>query len=60
MPKEKPLFTLHVEGKEDWSFADIIPNHKYEGTEPNVAMIHNELMESQCKPPGKKDDDNKE
>lgn len=26
MPKEKPKFTLHVEGKEDWSWADIKPN----------------------------------
>jgi len=28
MPKEKPNFKLHVDGKEDWSWADIVPNHK--------------------------------
>ncbi len=26
MPKEKPVFTLRVEGKEDWSWAEIKPN----------------------------------
>ena len=26
MPKEKPTFRLHVDGKEDWSWADIEPN----------------------------------
>ena len=26
MPKEKPIFHLHVNGKEDWSWADIKPN----------------------------------
>jgi len=26
MPKSKPMFELHVVGKEDWSWADIKPN----------------------------------
>ena len=26
MPKEKPKFRLHVDGKEDWSWANIEPN----------------------------------
>ena len=26
MPKEKPVFKLHVDGKESWSWADIEPN----------------------------------
>ena len=26
MPKEKPMFTLHIDGKEEWSWADIKPN----------------------------------
>ena len=26
MPKEKAVFHVHVEGKEDWSWADIEPN----------------------------------
>lgn len=29
MPTEKPVFKLHVEGKESWSWADIEPNWKY-------------------------------
>ena len=28
MPKEKPTFRLHVDGKESWSWADIEPNWK--------------------------------
>lgn len=28
MPKEKPVFTLHVDGAQSWSWADIIPNWK--------------------------------
>lgn len=27
MPKEKVNFKLHVDGAEDWSWADIVPNH---------------------------------
>lgn len=30
MPKEKPKFKLHVDGKESWSWADIEPNWTYE------------------------------
>ena len=30
MPTEKPNFTLHVNGKEGWSWADIEPNWHYE------------------------------
>lgn len=26
MPKEKPKFKIHVDGKESWSWADIEPN----------------------------------
>ena len=26
MPKDKPMFSLHVDGKEVWSWADIKPN----------------------------------
>lgn len=31
MPKEKPVFSLHVDGKESWSWADIKPNWIYAG-----------------------------
>ena len=30
MPKEKPRFKLHIDGKESWSYADIEPNWLYE------------------------------
>lgn len=26
MPKEKPLFNIHIKGKEPWSWANILPN----------------------------------
>ena len=29
MPKEKLTFILRVEGKEDWSWAEIKPNHTF-------------------------------
>ena len=32
MPKEKVNFKLHVDGKEDWSWADIIPNYQHSQT----------------------------
>jgi len=34
MPKEKPSFTLHVSGKEEWSWADINPNWIYDKNNP--------------------------
>ena len=39
MPKEKPVFKLHVDGKEGWSFADIEPNWTY--TDDNKATTSN-------------------
>lgn len=36
MPTEKPKFTLHVEGKESWSWADIQPNWTFENKEPEI------------------------
>ena len=36
MPKERPHFHLHVDGKESWSWADIKPNWEYENKEPTV------------------------
>ena len=35
MPSERPSFTLHVEGKNDWSWADIGPNWQHDPTNPN-------------------------
>ena len=36
MPKEKPIFHLHIEGKESWSWADIKPNWTF--SEENKPM----------------------
>ena len=39
MPSEKPMFTLHVDGKESWSFADIQPNWTFDDkNKPGVNM----------------------
>ena len=36
MPKERPSFSLHVDGKESWSWADINPNWTFENKKPLV------------------------
>lgn len=36
MPKEKPSFKLHIDGRESWSWADIEPNWTYENKEPGI------------------------
>lgn len=36
MPKEKTSFKIHIEGKENWSWADIEPNWIYVNKEPGV------------------------
>jgi hypothetical protein len=35
MPKEKPNFKIRIDGKESWSWADIEPNWKYDGSPGN-------------------------
>lgn len=35
MPKERPQFKLHVDGKENWSWADIVPNWHFEDKKPD-------------------------
>ena len=47
MPKEKPEFKLHIDGKEDWSWADIEPNWKYADKAPSVNP-HNEAQAERC------------
>ena len=42
MPKDKPMFTLHVEGKEDWSWADIKPNWTFNADSPAATTQWNE------------------
>jgi hypothetical protein len=36
MPKARPHFKLHVDGKEHWSWADIEPNWKFEDEPPTT------------------------
>lgn len=43
MPNEKPKFKLHVDGKEDWSWADIEPNWKYGVDNPPNTNLFNEI-----------------
>lgn len=46
MPTEKPKFKLHVDGKEEWSWADIEPNWVYEDNPPQVNPF-NEFIANQ-------------
>ena len=34
MPKERPSFKIHIDGKESWSWADIEPNWRHDGEAP--------------------------
>lgn len=43
MPKEKPVFTLHVLGKENWSWADIKPNWTFTKNNPPGCHVFNEI-----------------
>ena len=36
MPKDKPMFNLHVDGKESWSWADIKPNWTFNDKLPGL------------------------
>ncbi len=38
MPTEKPKFKLHVDGKEDWSWADIEPNWVFEDGQKQIGV----------------------
>ena len=44
MPKEKPMFRLHVDGAESWSWADILPNHTFTTANPPAVNPFNEMM----------------
>ncbi len=35
MPTQQPMFTLHVEGAESWSWADIQPNWMHHPSKQN-------------------------
>ena len=42
MPKEKPFFKIHIDGKEAWSYADIQPNWTYDESNPPEVNPWNE------------------
>ncbi len=44
MPKNKPNFKLHIEGKENWSWADIEPNWKFDIDNPPKVNPFNEVV----------------
>jgi len=44
MPEEKPNFLLHINGKEEWSWADIEPNWKFGIDNPPMINPFNEMM----------------
>ena len=43
MPKEKPIFTLKVEGKESWSWAGIKPNWTFDKDNSPQMNLFNEV-----------------
>lgn len=43
MPKEMPKFHLHVQGKSEWSFADIKPNWIFGAENPPGVNPWNEV-----------------
>ena len=48
MPKDKPNFWLHVDGKEmEWSWADIKPNWTYSENKPPSVNPWNEVARKQ-------------
>lgn len=50
MPKEKPSFTLHVDGKESWSWADIEPNWKFDDKNKPGVNPWNEVARDRMRP----------
>ena len=43
MPETKPMFKIHIEGKETWSWADIEPNWMHEGKKNENPSGWNEI-----------------
>ena len=44
MPKDKPMFTLKVEGREEWSNAEIKPNWTFSIENPPNVNPFNEVV----------------
>jgi len=51
MPKSKPNFTLHVDGKEAWSWADIRPNWLVEDAILSDSNPWNEVAREEMETP---------
>ena len=49
MPTEKPEFHLRIEGKDRWSWAEIVPNWKFTDVCKPSVNPHNEAQEENCK-----------
>jgi len=49
MPTEKPTFSLRIEGKDRWSWAEIVPNWKFTDVCKPGVNPHNEQQEERCK-----------
>jgi len=45
MPASQPMFHLHVDGREAWSFADIEPNWTFSKETPPGVNPWNEAMD---------------
>ena len=54
MPKEKPQFFLKVVGKEDWSWADIEPNWKFNDKNKPGVNPFNEVARDILRRPNEK------
>lgn len=50
MPKEKPRFQLNVYGSQDWSWAEIEPNWKFNADNPPSVNPWNEQAREILKP----------
>ncbi len=49
MPTEKPGFVLKVDGKEDWSWAEIFPNWTFDVDNPPSVNPHNKAVAEEMK-----------
>lgn len=49
MPKEKPMFALRIEGKENWSWAEIKPNWTFGIDNPPGMNSWNEIARDELK-----------
>ena len=57
MPKERPVFMLRVEGKEDWSWAEIKPNWTFGIDNPQCVYCNKPIpYEGACESCGRKED----